>query len=51
MIDLMTYFQLFATSVFLFILYSTTDKNVVGIFSDVSNSKSFFPHLQGICNH
>lgn len=33
----MTYFQLFATSVFLFTLYFTTDKNVVGIVSDVSN--------------
>lgn len=47
----MTYFQLFATSVFLYISNFTTDKNVVGIFSGVSNSKSFFPHLQDIYNH
>lgn len=33
----MVYFQLFATPLFLFTLYLATDKNVVGIFSDVSN--------------
>jgi len=33
----MTYFQLFAITVFLFTLYLATDENGVGIFSGVQN--------------